>query len=121
MEEFTGDCGDANDEAARPESRRSGAANHNKSDSIDSVKLWLKDAEGNMLAEVNRGINNGKSDAAKFQIPRKDGYQLNLRITHVNFGYKKTWENVFDGDEDDGVFVSAGAFSSRKNKLSECK
>lgn len=103
LPEFTGDFTDAQDADAHPDARRYWVVNGHSTNRIDSVKLWLKDADGNLLAEVNRGINIPYEDAAKFQIPWKDGYQLDLRITWVKYGAKKTWTDIWGDDKGGGV------------------
>lgn len=113
---FTGDFSDANEHS---DSRRFWVVN-GLNNQIDSIKFWLLDENGNLLVENSRGKNVRLGRAAKFQIPWKDGYQLNMRVTWELWGVKQDWKNVFDGDEDDG-WLALGGDSSAYTLLAGCR
>lgn len=121
LSEFTGDFTDVENDPEHEIAKQFWIQNNKEDNQIDSVKFWLKDADGNLLAEVNRGINIKYFDAAKFQIPWRDGYQLNMRITWVKYGAKKTWEDVWDGTDKGGYSVWYHTGDYIKAQMRDCK
>lgn len=121
MEEFTGDFTDANDDTEHPYARQFWVQNYSGINQLDSIKFWLLDEDGNLLAESSRGINLKEDEAAKFQIPWKDGYQLNMRVTWVKYGAKKTWEDVWDGTDRAGWTVWHELSNYQRRPMVDCK